>query len=193
MVWQTEVDPCYALMAKESTFQPTALLRPSRPGWLTCETREERVMPRSRAMAFVLQEIKEALPPIVFFAVGFNLIELTTQLVLDDYLVRFANYLVATMAALVVGKAVLLANVLPIIRRFDNAPLIRPILFKTVIYTVVVFLVRLLEKFVEYLARRRHHSWHPGLRSASLLLALSRGRSDLDFRLVPDLYLSHRA
>ena len=79
-------------------------------------------MPRSRAMAFVLQEIKEALPPIVFFAVGFNLIELTTQLVLDDYLVRFANYLVATMAALVVGKAVLLANVLPIIRRFDNAP-----------------------------------------------------------------------
>ena len=130
---------CYALMAKDLTFQPTALLRPSRPGWLTCETREERVMPRSRAMAFVLQEIKEALPPIVFFAVGFNLIELTTQLVLDDYLVRFANYLVATMAALVVGKAVLLANVLPIIRRFDNAPLIRPILFKTVIYTVLVF------------------------------------------------------
>lgn len=171
MVWQTEVDPCYALMAKESTFQPTALLRPSRPGWLTCETREERVMPRSRAMAFVLQEIKEALPPIVFFAVGFNLIELTTQLVLDDYLVRFANYLVATMAALVVGKAVLLANVLPIIRRFDNAPLIRPILFKTVIYTVVVFLVRLLEKFVEYWlgggtiagipAYVAHHfSWH---------------------------------
>ena len=64
-------------------------------------------MPASRAHAFVIKEIKELLPPIVFFVVGFNLIELTTQLVLDEYLARFANYFVATMAALVVGKAVL--------------------------------------------------------------------------------------
>jgi hypothetical protein len=53
-------------------------------------------MPRPHAVEFVLQEIKEALPPILFFVVGFNLVELTTQLVLDDYLARFANYLVAT-------------------------------------------------------------------------------------------------
>jgi hypothetical protein len=103
-------------------------------------------VPRSRAVAIVLQEIKEAVPPIIFFAVGFNLVALTTQLVLDDYLARIANYLVATMAALVVGKAVLLANALPFIRRFDTAPLIRPILFKTVVYTFVVCLVRCLEK-----------------------------------------------
>jgi hypothetical protein len=107
-------------------------------------------MPRSRAAAFILQEIKEVLPPVIFFVVGFNLIELTTQLVLDDYLARFANYLVATGAALVVGKAVLLANLFPFLRRFDTAPLIRPILFKTVVYTFIVFLVRCLEKIVEY-------------------------------------------
>jgi hypothetical protein len=63
---------------------------------------------------------------------------------------RFANYLVATAAALLVGKAVLLANLLPFLRRFDAAPLIRPILFKTVVYCTVVFLVRVLEKVVEY-------------------------------------------
>jgi hypothetical protein len=107
-------------------------------------------MPQSRAVAFAVKEFKEILPPVVFFVIGFNLIELTTQLVLDDYLARFANYFVATTAALVVGKAVLLANVLPFVRRFDTAPLIRPILFKTVIYTVVVFLVWVLEKIVEY-------------------------------------------
>jgi len=128
-------------------------------------------MPRSRAVAFVLQEIKEVLPPVIFFAVGFNLVELTTQLVLDDYLARFANYLVATGAALVVGKAVLLANVLPFIRRFDTAPLIQPILFKTMVYTFVVFLVRFLEKVVEYFVGggtiagipdhvANHFSWH---------------------------------
>jgi hypothetical protein len=107
-------------------------------------------MPQSRAVALVVHEIKEVIPPIVFFAVGFNLIELTTQLVLDDYLARFANYLVATGAALVVGKAVILANLLPFLRRFDTAPLIRPILFKTVVYTFVALLVRCLEKLLEY-------------------------------------------
>jgi hypothetical protein len=107
-------------------------------------------MPRSRVLAFVIKELEEALPPVVFFAVGFNLVEYTTQLVLDDYLARFANYMVATAAALVVGKAVLLANMLPFLRRFDTAPLIRPIVFKTIVYAAVVFLVRILEKIVEY-------------------------------------------
>ena len=57
-------------------------------------------MPSSRAIASVVKEIEEVLPPMVFFAVGFNLVELTTQLVLDDHLARFANYLVATAEAL---------------------------------------------------------------------------------------------
>jgi hypothetical protein len=107
-------------------------------------------MSRLRLLVFVIKELEEVLPPVVFFAVGFNLIEFTTQLVLDDYLARFANYMVATAAALIVGKAVLLANLLPFLRRFDTAPLIRPILFTTIVYAAVVFLVRNLEKIVEY-------------------------------------------
>jgi hypothetical protein len=59
--------------------------------------------------------------------------------------------MVATMAALVVGKSVLVANVMPFLRRFDTAPMIRPVLFKTVVYWAVVFLVRFLEKLIEYL------------------------------------------
>ena len=55
------------------------------------------------------------------------------------------------MAALVVGKAVLVADALPFLRRFDNAPLIRPVLFKTIVYWAVVFVVRFLEKLGEYL------------------------------------------
>ena len=90
------------------------------------------------------------MPPTLFFAVGFCLIELTTQLILDNYLVRLANYVVAIGVALVVGKAVLVADLLPFLRRFDTAPLIGPVLFKSVVYTVVVFFVRCLERFLEY-------------------------------------------
>jgi hypothetical protein len=148
-------------------------------------------MPRSRVVAFVIKEIEEILPPIVFFAVGFNLVKLTTQLVLDDYLARFANYLVATGAALVVGKAVLLANLLPGLHRFDKGPLIRPILFKSILYTFVVFLVRCLEKIVDY--------WfgggttrYPRLCSASLLVALASCGANLGLRSVFHLHRGHR-
>jgi hypothetical protein len=105
-----------------------------------------------RLIAFVIKELREALPAIVFFAIGFNLIGLTTQLLLDTYNVQFADYTAATLAALLVGKAVLLAGALPFFRRFDNKPLIQPILFKTFIYWFVVALIRILERVVEYLA-----------------------------------------
>jgi len=54
------------------------------------------------------------------------------------------------VAALIVGKSVLVANAMPFLRRYDRAPLIQPILYKTAIYWVVVFLVRLLERFVHF-------------------------------------------
>jgi hypothetical protein len=109
-------------------------------------------MPSSRLIAFVVKEVKEALPAIIFFAIGFNLIELTTQLVLDAYSVQFANFTLATLAALLVGKAVLVANALPFFRRFDTAPLIQPILYKTVIYWSVVAVLRFLENVIKYWA-----------------------------------------
>jgi hypothetical protein len=108
-------------------------------------------MPKSRLLAFVIKEFREVWPPTVFFAVGFNLIVLTTDLILADYLVSFGNFIVATVAALVVGKAVLIANALPFLRRFDTGPLIKPVLFKTISYWAVVFVVRFLEKLIEYL------------------------------------------
>ena len=95
-------------------------------------------MPKSRLLAFVLKEFREVWPPMVFFAVSFNLIVLTTDLILADYRASFGNFMVATMSALVVGKAVLVANLTPFLRRFDTAPMIRPVLFKTIVYWAVV-------------------------------------------------------
>jgi hypothetical protein len=59
--------------------------------------------------------------------------------------------LIATLAALLVGKAVLITDILPFMRHFDGAPLIHPILFKSAIYWVCVLLVRLAERLVHFL------------------------------------------
>ena len=64
--------------------------------------------------ARLLHETREALPPTLFFFIGFNFIVLTTNLLVAQYLVAVSNFMLATMAALVVGKAVLVANKMPV-------------------------------------------------------------------------------
>jgi hypothetical protein len=103
-----------------------------------------------RADTFLLREFLEILPPTIFFFIGFNLIVLTTNLILADYGAQVANFMIATASALIVAKALLVANAMPVIRRYDRAPLIRPILFKTVFYWAAVFIVRALEHWVRY-------------------------------------------
>jgi len=103
-----------------------------------------------RVGVFLLRELREMLPPTIFFFIGFNLIVLTTNLILADYLAAFGNFIVATAAALVVGKSVLVANAMALLRRYDRGSLIQPILFKTAIYWAVVFVARLLEHFVRF-------------------------------------------
>lgn len=104
-----------------------------------------------RVGARLILEAGEALPPTIFFFVGFNLIVLTTNLLVAQYLVAVSNFMLATLSALVVGKAVLVANKISLLSHYDRAPLIKPILFKTACYWVAVFFVRLLERFVDFL------------------------------------------
>jgi hypothetical protein len=104
----------------------------------------------SRALGFIAREFRHVIPPTLFFAAGFNLVVLSMNLVLADYLIQIGGFLVATTSALIVGKAVLVADNMPFLRRFDTAPLIRPILFKTMVYWSFVFVARLLEAFVHF-------------------------------------------
>jgi hypothetical protein len=103
-----------------------------------------------RIGARILHEALEALPPTIFFFVGFNFVVFTTNLLVAEYAVAVSNFMLATVAALVVGKAVLVANAMPLLRRYDRAPLIQPILFKTAFYWVTVFFARLIERFVHF-------------------------------------------
>lgn len=53
---------------------------------------------------------------------------------------------------MLVGKAVLTTNKPSFMRRFDGAPMIQPILFKSPIYWLCVLIVRLAERLVHFLA-----------------------------------------
>lgn len=55
---------------------------------------------------FLLHELREILPPTIFFLVGFNPILLTTNLLLADYGEAFGGFMLVSAATLVVEKAV---------------------------------------------------------------------------------------
>ena len=90
-----------------------------------------------------MHELYEILSPVIFFFVGFSLIVLTTNLVLTDYSLAVGNFMLATGAALAVSKAVLVDDAMPFLGRYDRVPLLEPILYKTFVYWVFVFVARL--------------------------------------------------
>lgn len=99
-----------------------------------------------------LAQVRHALPPTIYFFFGFNLVLWTKSVVLQQHGIAFSGFATATLAALLVGKAVLVTDKMPFMRRFDGAPLIQPILFKTAIYWICVLLVRLAEALIDYLS-----------------------------------------
>ena len=104
-----------------------------------------------RAFHWWLAQVKHVLPPTIFFLIGFNLILFTRWMTLEEYGIPFTNFFAASLAALLVGKAVLVVDNLRFMRRFDGAPLIQPILFKSSIYWLVVFVFRLAEGLLHFL------------------------------------------
>lgn len=128
------------------------LIEDDHPAGVSASRRPESGVPTlpRRFGARLLRGLRGVLPPTIFFFVGFNFIVLTTNLLVADYAVAVSSFMLATLAALVVGKAVITANAMPFMKLFDRAPLIQPILFKTAVYWVAVFFTRLGERFVTF-------------------------------------------
>jgi hypothetical protein len=105
-----------------------------------------------RAITWWLTQVKHALPPTIFFFVGFNLILYTKRLILQEHGIEFSGFFTSLVAALLVGKAVLVTDNMRFMRRFDGAPMLQPILFKSAIYWLCVLIVRLAEELVHFVA-----------------------------------------
>ncbi len=90
-------------------------------------------------------EFYQVLPPMIFFFVAFHIVVLERALMAKEYGIRFSSTVGATVAALLVAKVVLLADMLPVINRFPEKPLIYNIVWKAAIYIVASTFVHYLE------------------------------------------------
>lgn len=109
-----------------------------------------------RAWRFVAREVRGMTPAVIFFFVGFNMVLLTKQLFLDAYLITLADLMLAAVSALIAGKVVLVGDAIPLMRRYENAPLAYSVLYKTIFYVVLVFAARLIEAGIPFIS---HGGW----------------------------------
>jgi hypothetical protein len=95
--------------------------------------------------------VHHLLPPTLYFLVAFNAISLTTRLLMfEDRWFDPTSIVLASTTALVVAKVVLVVDRVRLIDRFRGAPLIQPILYKSLFYSLVVLAVRLLERWIDF-------------------------------------------
>lgn len=93
----------------------------------------------------IKHEFLEVVFPAIFFFVAFNVIAFTKKLMLEQYGIEFSGFVAATIGALIVAKVVLLADGIPFINKYPDKPLIYNVVWKTILYILVAFLVRFLE------------------------------------------------
>ena len=122
---------------------------------------------RPGIIGFLVHEFLEMLPVVAYFALGFLAIITTTNLILAQYSVSAGSFAVAITAALVVGKAVLVANATPFLRRYDTMPLAWTILYKTAMYCLFASIAHFLEVVIEDLVHGKplsdsvaEFTWH---------------------------------
>lgn len=98
----------------------------------------------------ISKEIRELIPPTAFFFVSLHLVALIRALMLKGTGIDIATSASVTLGSLILGKAVLLADMLPFINRYPDKPLIYNVAWKTVIYVLVALLIHYLEELVKY-------------------------------------------
>ncbi len=104
----------------------------------------------NKLSAKIKEEFKSLLPPTIFFFVALHIVALVRALMLRGTGIAPFSVGAVTVAALILGKAVLIADHLPIINRYPTKPLIYNVVWKTVIYTLVASLIHYLEQLIDF-------------------------------------------
>lgn len=104
----------------------------------------------SKVAAKLKDELLAVFPPTIFFFVALHIIGLVRSLTTEGTGLPAISSAQIAIAALILGKAVLLADLWPPINRFPEKPLIYNIVWKTVIYFLVASVIHYLERLYDF-------------------------------------------
>ena len=101
-------------------------------------------------MAKLKEEFFKILPPTIYFFVALHIVMFIRVLMLKGTGVALSSSISIAVAALILGKAVLIADMVPMINRFPNKPLIYNVAWKTLVYWLMATLIHYVERLVDF-------------------------------------------
>jgi len=104
----------------------------------------------STATEKIKEELLAMVPPTLYFFVVLHIVALIRALMIQGTGIPIGTTTSIAIAALVLGKSVLIADMMPFINRFPEKPLIWNVAWKTVIYFVVALVVHYLEHLYDF-------------------------------------------
>lgn len=99
---------------------------------------------------FLTHEIRRGLPAFMFFFVAFHMMSLTKAISVSGFNITLFTASVATVGALIVTKAILLADHSRLANVFSNH-LIADVVWKTTVFMVLATIFKVIEEFI--------HAW----------------------------------
>src|SRR5213082_2787651 len=104
----------------------------------------------TKLSATLKKEFFELLPPTIFFFVALHIVTFIRVLMLKGTGISPLSSVSIAVAALILGKAVLITNMLPMINRFPNKPLIYNVAWQTLIYVLAATLIHYVERLIDF-------------------------------------------
>jgi hypothetical protein len=102
----------------------------------------------------ILDKIKEEffaiLPPTIFFFIALHLLTFIRILMATGSHFQPLSTMSIAIASLILGKAVLIADMLPPINRYPDKPLAYNIVWKTAIYLLMASIIHYLERLIDF-------------------------------------------
>lgn len=96
------------------------------------------------------EEFFEILPPTIFFFVMLHIVAIIRVLMAKGSHFEPISTVSIAVGSLILGKAVLIADMLPVINRYPDKPLAYNVAWKTVIYLLVASVIHYLERLIDF-------------------------------------------
>lgn len=100
--------------------------------------------------AKIKEEIEALLPPTIFFFIALHIVAFVRVLMLEGTGLPLGTSVSVTLAALILGKSVVIADLLPFINRYPDKPLVYNVGWKTTLYVLIAMLVHYLERLADH-------------------------------------------
>jgi hypothetical protein len=98
----------------------------------------------------VKEELLALIPPTIFFFFTLGLVAVVRTLMTKGTGLPISTPIQVAVGALVLGKSVLIADMLPVINRYPDRPLAYNVAWKTTIYFLMALVLHYLERLVEF-------------------------------------------